>query len=637
MKRQSDFDVRKTQLLTPFGIGSLMDINNQSVIIADSEYWDEQGARDTVTDVRLQNALNASGFISPPVPIESDYIQDYETITAKRFPKWYFSPTSRELKPIAKWEKEIASLKDEKYRNQFAKKPITVIRNGKKNSEELSPVRLFCACDHGHLQDFPWSEWVHQDSDISKEQALSHTLFLKSMGNSTSIGELIVKCKECDKTKNLNGIFNSATLPKKLEKMGVKCEARHIWKKEGEFMEPCDRPLQVLLRSQSNIYYPAIRSSLNIPSELDSLIQKIKNHPQFIRIQEKIRSTIESDKKKEFESNRIKGWIADISDDLSKSEGEIKLELSNYLFSDDIGFMNDEQSIMSYRWEEFQLLSGRKKLQKTNEINFDIDLVKKEKYIDYKFSNLISGITLVHSLEVVSALTGFTRIYTYDSDDMLIEKGENESNDVKFVSLKRKDNKYVAVKNNGEGIFIELSAKEIQNWIEKIKGTSIEKKIESRKNHIQYEDQLQYINLKYILLHTLSHLLIKELTNSSGYSSSSLKERVYYSDDIGKEMAGILIYTSSSDIGGTLGGLVKQGLPQNLFSAIDQAIENAKWCSFDPTCIDNSGQGKNSLNIAACHACGLISETSCENQNIYLDRNVIIGSIENPELGFFRN
>ena len=100
-------------------------------------------------------------------------------------------------------------------------------------------------------------------------------------------------------------------------------------------------------------------------------------------------------------------------------------------------------------------------------------------------------------------------------------------------------------------------------------------------------------------------------------------------------MYGILIYTSSSDSEGTLGGLVKQGVPEKFFDLLNAALEKAKWCSFDPVCIESESQGRDSLNGAACHACSLISETSCEKMNVFLDRSVLIGSLEEPELGFF--
>ena len=64
------------------------------------------------------------------------------------------------------------------------------------------------------------------------------------------------------------------------------------------------------------------------------------------------------------------------------------------------------------------------------------------------------------------------------------------------------------------------------------------------------------------------------------------------------------------------------------------------WCSVDPVCMeisDRGGQGPSSLNLAACHNCGLVPETSCESFNSYLDRAMLTGTIENKNMGYFQN
>ena len=125
----------------------------------------------------------------------------------------------------------------------------------------------------------------------------------------------------------------------------------------------------------------------------------------------------------------------------------------------------------------------------------------------------------------------------------------------------------------------------------------------------------------FIMLHTLAHLLIRQLSFDSGYSSGSLRERIYASDG----QAGILIYTADGDSEGSLGGLVQQGEPERLIPAILAALETAGWCSNDPVCSEMEAQGVMGLNKAACHSCSLISETSCEYNNLLLDRQFLIG------------
>lgn len=140
------------------------------------------------------------------------------------------------------------------------------------------------------------------------------------------------------------------------------------------------------------------------------------------------------------------------------------------------------------------------------------------------------------------------------------------------------------------------------------------------------------------MLHTLSHLLIKQLSFECGYSVASLCERIYCAEaSEGKEMAGIFIYTASGDSEGTLGGLVRQGRPDAFPRIFKKAITTAKTCSNDPVCILSHGQGRESLNLAACHACVLLPETCCEERNTFLDRGLIVGTYDGYDFGFYRN
>ena len=141
---------------------------------------------------------------------------------------------------------------------------------------------------------------------------------------------------------------------------------------------------------------------------------------------------------------------------------------------------------------------------------------------------------------------------------------------------------------------------------------------------------------RYVLLHTLSHLLIRQLTIDCGYQEAALKERIYSTyPDSDLDMAGILIYTSSSDSDGSLGGLVRQGESDLLESTVRNMLQEASWCSSDPLCIESKSQGFNSLNYAACHACTLLPETSCEAANCLLDRASVVGKPTEREIGYF--
>jgi hypothetical protein len=139
------------------------------------------------------------------------------------------------------------------------------------------------------------------------------------------------------------------------------------------------------------------------------------------------------------------------------------------------------------------------------------------------------------------------------------------------------------------------------------------------------------ITPRLLLAHSFAHALINQLSLDAGYPAASLRERLYVFDDA----IGVLIYTATSDSAGSLGGVIAQGAPERLGPAVEEALERYEWCSNDPVCIETEAAGAEALNLAACHACALLPETSCEHMNTLLDRGVLIGIPEDRSCGFF--
>ena len=195
-----------------------------------------------------------------------------------------------------------------------------------------------------------------------------------------------------------------------------------------------------------------------------------------------------------------------------------------------------------------------------------------------------------------------------------------------------------AVKVYGEGIFLELKEEKISEWEENIEVKNHIKKIQNNLDALTTKRKLtsRIISPRFILLHTLSHVLINKFIYESGYHSASLRERIYCSTNSNGKMSGILIYTADGDSEGTMGGLVRMGDAGIIETVVLNSIENARWCAADPVCSEigkRDGQGLEKINLAACHNCSLLAETSCEEFNRLLDRGVLI----DKELGFFKN
>jgi hypothetical protein len=244
----------------------------------------------------------------------------------------------------------------------------------------------------------------------------------------------------------------------------------------------------------------------------------------------------------------------------------------------------------------------------------------------------IERIVLVHRLREVVAQVGFTRFEAISPDiDGELEMG------VRRALLAREITWLPAIENRGEGIFLQFNTAAIENWMARKdvieRGEALE-----RGHHIWAEEhktsKRSFPGLPYLLLHSLSHLLVTAVSLECGYPSSSIRERIFAIADVGY---GILLFTASSDAEGTLGGLVQVG--HRIQDHIRNALELGELCSNDPVCAQHDSTNPHErrfLHGAACHGCLLISETSCEQHNEFLDRALVVPTVDNLGIEFFQ-
>jgi hypothetical protein len=277
-----------------------------------------------------------------------------------------------------------------------------------------------------------------------------------------------------------------------------------------------------------------------------------------------------------------------------------------------------------------------------------------------KLAGVVQQVVLLEKLNELRVFRGFTRVMPLLTQDLIFGIDENASipESTKKVLVReynriqdpRRDpsdcNFLPATEVRGEGIFIRFRSDVLLSWEKK---EQVEKRYRKIRKHqweafkkraalngqtlVQDDSTFKSKSARYILLHTLAHQLIRELSMESGYNAASLRE-IIYCGETGDEMDGILIYTAASDAEGTMGGLVALGKPDSLERIMEQALRNSEWCSSDPLCLDSQGQGFQALNLAACHACCLLPETSCEAMNGFLDRGMIHGTLNDPAFGF---
>jgi hypothetical protein len=356
-------------------------------------------------------------------------------------------------------------------------------------------------------------------------------------------------------------------------------------------------------RGAANLYFPVIESSLDVPPWSDSLQQQLG------RYWEDLRAVSGSQR------SQLIGLLQ-----LDKRLG-ISIENICRTVEQRVTAVSAKPAA-DLRWEEYQqIIRPKERLRDGQDFEVQPESVPDE------LAPWLSRVVLVTRLREVRVLRGFTRVYPpVDATDPRIAP----------LATKRLD-WLPGVETRGEGIFFELNAVSLAAWeardsvSRRIADLSDRYSSDWRSRHGHSGDPPRQITPRLVLLHTLSHALIRQLSLECGYTSASLRERLY----AGENMAGLLVYTASPDADGTLGGLVRQGRASRLLRLWRRTIHTSRWCSSDPLCITGVSALSESLNLAACHSCMLVSETSCEEFNRLLDRALLVGTHESTDIGFF--
>lgn len=630
-------NVRRSQFVAPFGPGAMQVLSDgTSVITTGLDHWFTQTS-DTPIDVesfrvhewRLEKHLGVNALFLPPdyrrrSLHRKDQTNTEMSVPVLRFPAWSFCPKCRELtrQPLHTFDRPRCS---------------NCTSTARPKGRFLAQVPFVCMCENGHMQDFPWREWVHSSVDPRCSRG---ELELKTSGGGTLASQRVI-CKGCGKNRSLAGITStrrdadgdgeSTALTQDLEP-GVEfvCRGAAPWLGIAESGAPCGAPLRATLRGASNVYYALVTSSIFVPSteagsadpEIMEMLQKgpiasalTTLHSLFGEDTDltavQLRKTAKSNSKllDEFEDAQIEAALATVKINLTSQE------------SDPVPGASEQAP---FRRDEYTTI---------RETIDSPDLVVREADGEHEpaLAALIPRIRLVEKLRETRALWGFNRIFAESKTEKT-----NRAALLRRTDLPQEDSWLPAYSVMGEGIYLELDPEKLTGWEDQEKASQrllpISKKFSdiAAKRHLAGRD----VTPLFVLLHTLAHLLINQLTYECGYSSASLRERLYVSPgETG--MAGLLIYTAAGDSEGTLGGLVRMGQPGRFEGVLKGAIAAARWCSSDPVCIDSRGQGPDSCNLAACHSCGLLPETACEEFNRFLDRGLVIGTLADPDLGFF--
>lgn len=623
--------LRRAQLIAPFGCGAMVVVQGGiSLITAGLDHWfqreDGQGQIDideyVLSEWRLEDLLQVSHFRVPPdfrpISFSSNKINTLLTIPFLRFPQWHFCPKCHLLLEVPLVQRG------------KVKCPECELN---KKTRYMFQVPFVAMCDHGHIQDFPWREWVHQ----SIHPVCRMPLRLKSTGSASLTGQK-VEC-ECGASRTLSQITQaspdgqSTHLSNHLEEGQVyPCQGQRPWLGSGA-EQTCGRPLRGSLRNAANVYYAQVRSSIYLPRgatsaehEIVALIEQpplstvLRVAQSFGAMPVQILQALRTQQPLLVQPYSDAQLLAALG--IVLQGGQQNKASTNH---EEIG---GEDRETSFRRAEFDILRVPR-----NESLLEIRESPIEAYA-VDIAQYFARVMLINRLRETRVLAGFSRILPETPQSL------DELQAMLWRRPPTVDSWLPAYAVYGEGILLELNEQRLNRWEQLPSVIQRIDRLVKQYHTIQTKRHLRDrpISPRFVLLHTLAHLIMNRLTFECGYSSAALRERLYVSTYASAPMGGILIYTADGDSEGTMGGLVRMGKPGNLEPVIRRALSGAEWCSADPVCMEmgnHGGQGPDSCNLAACHNCSLVPETACEEFNRFLDRAVVVGDIADRSLGYF--
>ena len=605
-------EVRPSQLLWTYGPGALIDMPSLSVITQGIDRWDKERCP-PVTEARLLAAVRrilgpqVESMRMPPF-VKTKYTDSWSAearigVPVRPFPRWLRCVKCGMLaeydgglfKIPPSYRPENTRFVHESCKGSKGDKPA--------RDADAVPARFLMACRDGHLDDFPWRYYVHGGNAHCK----GGLRFYES-GASLQTENLWVKCDGCGAKRNMAQAFGKAgkeSLPA--------CRGRHPHL--DKYDSNCDEEPRGVLLGATNSWFPIILSALAIPLTKDPIVQLVRDGwDNFVDVE----SVVEV---KAIIKVLVKNAILSGIDQYSPDEIWGVIDAINKGDGDDTVSQED---IKAPEWEVFIQPNPP-----TDWPHFLSETVE----TPHNYKKQISNVLLLKRLREVNALIGFTRVEAPDESN----SPEDQPHRAK---LSNENPDWVpASQVHGEGIFIRFDEETLLQWESK----SIVSELDSLlfeghkgwRNARKLTPEDGYPGIRYVLLHTIAHLLIRELSLECGYNAASIRERIYGDTSDENKQAGVLIYTAAADSDGTLGGLVELGKPENLGRLLNQALNRAKICSSDPLCSEHKPDKDRTLHSAACHACSFAAETSCEKNNRYLDRALVVPTLDNAEAAFF--
>lgn len=594
--------VRLSHLLRHCSVGAIVRGPEYLMTVKDIREWTDKGGLAAGEPIRYVDGVRSALGIEqqlrePPVAkAQENGRVDGVCIPAQIFPSWMRCPRCGLLhyKP---WKGLPAGVKP---RCQESRVAEIEDKRCKGSPPELEQVPWVLIHADGHMADVPWHSITHpkegkgtpNQEQCSRDWSVPYLRLL----DQGSAGRQL-RCERCKSSSHFRDgleIFYGAS--------------RQPWLKEKS--DVADGLGKVLEINDARVHYPQTCNALVIPPESrirkGSVVDRLYQSTQKLRMIQQARNPLAR-----------KGALNTVASELRCSVAQLEEALEEITKGYPLYGQNITQGILLEN--EYQALCDE-----MTDVADDEDFVTRHHTSAWKamLGNLADA-KPVRIIEAVSQLIAVDRL----KEIMVLKEFKRLGREGKPVppDIVGESDWLPALELYGEGVFFTLDEALLKRWesLPALVARADDARRRFAATGLRFDPEI-IVTPRFLLLHTLAHLLIRQLETEAGYPAASLKERIYCT--AGKlPMSGILVYVAVPDIVGSLGGLSELAIPERFLHLLSSVFDHADWCSLDPVCAEHAGQGPSLLNRAACHACALIPEPSCAYGNVLLDRTFIRG------------
>ncbi len=624
---------RPSTLLYTHGPGAIMDLPGFSVMPAGLDDWEpvwqRRQAIPTILEPRLLNVvrLHLGSQVDslrpfPWQPIQGQNRADGNDlgVPARVFPQWFRCSGCNYLGPLSRFS----------YANTHPYRPDLALFSHKscpgrgkqsaggarrKRESPAVPAQHLLTCTNGHLDEFPYSLWVHRGAQCPT--APVPDLKMRDPNVGRSVGT-IIDCAACGATRGMaeaQGTVGRDKLPQQ-------CRGRHPHL--DAFDKTCDARPALIMMGASNLWFPSTQSIIVMPRTDDE---------EKAALADILRAELGAEQIEQFKDqvNVVRALVGNQGIDTSTiTDQEFEAAIARALVPEDA----EDRKERLASWDPVELLVPEwRYLQKPAlfpQQQNSSGLMVTEMNRGEQLPSQIHRVVAVNQMKRANAVLGFTRLDEMDRVSDIASRLVKLTRDARPTWVP-------ATEDRGEGVFLQLDPDAVDSWEATILDSSLwvahrlahrrnfQRRFSETAGRVDPDSRLPAP--RYWLLHTLAHVLIREMAMSCGYGAASLSERIYgWAANSDREAAaGLLICTTASDSDGTLGGLVALSSPTRLEVLVASALGRAARCSSDPVCgMRTPSDPEDFLHGAACHCCTFASETSCERANRFLDRRFLL-------------